>query len=45
MPKNNVVILIAAVNGHNEMIEKIEAADKCFNKNYFIICKGLVVRD
>ena len=35
--KKNVVIFVAAVNGQSEMIEKLEAADKYFNRDYFIL--------
>lgn len=35
--KENVVVFIAAVNGQNEMIEKLEEQQKVFNKDYFIL--------
>ncbi len=37
MVKKNVIIFIAAINGQSEMIEKLESADKRFNRDYFIL--------
>ena len=33
----NTVVFIAAVNGQDEMIEKLESQKKVFNKDYFIL--------
>lgn len=35
--KENVVVFIAAVNGQDEMIEKLKSVKKVFNKDYFIL--------
>ena len=37
LPKENVVVFIGAVNGQNEIIEKLEMWGKHFNKEYFIL--------
>lgn len=37
VPKENIVVFIAAVNGQDEMIEKLESQKKVFNKDYFIL--------
>lgn len=37
--KDNCVVLIAAVNGQTEMVEKLEENNKHFNKDYFILAE------
>ncbi len=37
LSKKDVIIFIAAVNGQGEMIEKLEAMNKRFNRDYFIL--------
>lgn len=37
LQKENTVVFIAAVNGQDEMIERLESQKKVFNKDYFIL--------
>lgn len=37
LQKDNIIILVAAINGQDEIIEKLEQNNFCFNRNYFIM--------
>lgn len=37
LERKNIIIFIGAINGQNEMIEKLEAIEMNFNKDYFIL--------
>ncbi|MCM1087830.1 MAG: glycosyltransferase [Muribaculaceae bacterium] len=35
--KDNIVVFIAAINGQEEMVEKLKIMNKCLNRDYFIL--------